>query len=191
MQNVDVANTVLKNLSLMDSCMEEEDWHGSGLLRPQDPPTNYVNRAQANIVASFSALDKSGVVLSVRVDVMAKANGKLSTKAVEQWFTAMGFDEQKDVLDSLSGAHSRVRDDKIRLLREELATLENGSGMISTRKNNGKSASKGTSTTKGRPKVAVKYRDAKSGETWSGRGRMAGWLAAKVKAGEKADKYLV
>ena len=30
-----------------------------------------------------------------------------------------------------------------------------------------------------------------TGETWSGRGRMAGWLAAKVKGGEKAAKYLV
>ena len=123
---------------------------------------------------------------------MAKANGELSTKAVEQWFSAMGFDDQKNVLDSLIAAHSSVRAEKIRSLREELATLENGSGVISTRKNNGTSAIKGTSTTRGdRPKAVVKYRDAKSGETWSGRGRMAGWLAAKVKAGEKADKYLV
>ena len=42
--------------------------------------------------------------------------------------------------------------------------------------------------------MKVKYRDPKSGDTWSGRGRMARWLAEKVKAGEKADekadKYL-
>ena len=32
--------------------------------------------------------------------------------------------------------------------------------------------------------------DPKSGGTWSGRGRMASWLAEKVKAGEKVEKYL-
>ena len=30
-----------------------------------------------------------------------------------------------------------------------------------------------------------------TGETWSGRGRMASWLVAKQKAGEKITKYLV
>ena len=39
-------------------------------------------------------------------------------------------------------------------------------------------------------KVKVKYRDPKTGDTWSGRGRMARWLADRVKAGEKQDKYL-
>ena len=36
-----------------------------------------------------------------------------------------------------------------------------------------------------------RLRDPKSGETWSGRGRMASWLAAKVKSGEKASRYLI
>jgi DNA-binding protein H-NS len=39
--------------------------------------------------------------------------------------------------------------------------------------------------------VKPKYRNPATGEVWSGRGRMAGWLAAKVKAGEKAQRYLV
>jgi hypothetical protein len=39
--------------------------------------------------------------------------------------------------------------------------------------------------------VAVKYRNPETGETWSGRGRMASWLAAKVKAGKRAEDYLV
>ena len=95
------------------------------------------------------------------------------------------------MLDSLSAAHSRVRDDKIRSLREELTALENGSEVNFIHKDNGKASSAGKLKAKGRRKIAVKFRDAKSGETWSGRGRMAGWLAAKVKAGEKADKYLV
>ena len=39
--------------------------------------------------------------------------------------------------------------------------------------------------------VKAKYRDPKTSETWSGRGRMARWLKAKQDAGDKIDKYLV
>jgi DNA-binding protein H-NS len=40
-------------------------------------------------------------------------------------------------------------------------------------------------------KVKAKYRDSKTGETWSGRGRMASWLKSKQDAGESIEKYLV
>ena len=40
-------------------------------------------------------------------------------------------------------------------------------------------------------KVAAKYRDPKTGETWSGRGAMAGWLAAHVKAGKKREEFMI
>jgi DNA-binding protein H-NS len=40
-------------------------------------------------------------------------------------------------------------------------------------------------------KVKAKYRDGKTGETWSGRGRMASWLKTKQDGGEKIDSYLV
>ena len=40
-------------------------------------------------------------------------------------------------------------------------------------------------------KVKAKYRDPKTKETWSGRGRMANWLKSKLDAGEKIEKYLV
>ena len=39
--------------------------------------------------------------------------------------------------------------------------------------------------------VKAKYRDPKTGETWSGRGRMATWLKRKQDAGEEIDDYLV
>jgi DNA-binding protein H-NS len=39
--------------------------------------------------------------------------------------------------------------------------------------------------------VRVKYRDPKTGETWSGRGRMANWLKRKQDGGEDIEKYLV
>jgi DNA-binding protein H-NS len=39
--------------------------------------------------------------------------------------------------------------------------------------------------------VKPKYRDPKTNETWSGRGRMATWLKRKQDAGEDIDDYLV
>ena len=39
--------------------------------------------------------------------------------------------------------------------------------------------------------VKAKYRDPKTNETWSGRGRMASWLKSKQDAGETIDDYLV
>jgi hypothetical protein len=39
--------------------------------------------------------------------------------------------------------------------------------------------------------VRPKYRDLKTGETWSGRGRMARWLKAKQDAGEDIETYRV
>lgn len=42
-----------------------------------------------------------------------------------------------------------------------------------------------------RAEVKAKYRDPKTGETWSGRGRMATWLKRKQDAGEDVHDYLV
>lgn len=39
--------------------------------------------------------------------------------------------------------------------------------------------------------VTIKYRDPRTNETWSGRGRMANWLKRKQEAGEDIEKYLV
>ena len=39
--------------------------------------------------------------------------------------------------------------------------------------------------------VKAKYRDPKTNETWSGRGRMATWLKRKEDAGEDIEEYLV
>jgi DNA-binding protein H-NS len=39
--------------------------------------------------------------------------------------------------------------------------------------------------------VAPKYRDPATGDTWSGRGRMATWLKRKQDAGEDIEKYRV
>jgi DNA-binding protein H-NS len=40
-------------------------------------------------------------------------------------------------------------------------------------------------------KVAAKYRHPKTGETWSGRGGTASWLAREIKAGRKKEDFLI
>ena len=117
---------------------------------------------------------------------MAKTNGRLTAQSVSTWFSAMAFDEQQKVLSGLQAIHGQQRQSRIDSLKRELDALENGSGNGHAVRTGAKRGPK-----KGKRGVAkVKYRDPKSGETWSGRGRMARWLAAKVKAGEKQDKYL-
>lgn len=114
---------------------------------------------------------------------MTKLNGRLTAKAVSEWFSAMDFEGQRDMLDSLSNVHAKVRQVKINSLQRQLAALQNGSS-------NGHAAPKAAKRKSKKGNVKVKYRDPKSGETWSGRGRMARWLSEKIKAGEKQDKYL-
>jgi H-NS histone family protein len=40
-------------------------------------------------------------------------------------------------------------------------------------------------------RVEPKYREPQTGETWSGRGRMAAWLKLKQDAGEDIEKYRI
>jgi DNA-binding protein H-NS len=47
-----------------------------------------------------------------------------------------------------------------------------------------------TSAMKG-VKVKPKYRDAKTGDSWTGRGVQPRWLTAALKSGKKLDDYLI
>jgi DNA-binding protein H-NS len=42
-----------------------------------------------------------------------------------------------------------------------------------------------------RHEVRPKYRDPKTNDTWTGRGRMPNWLKRKQEAGEDLEEYLV
>jgi DNA-binding protein H-NS len=110
---------------------------------------------------------------------MAKTNGMLTDKQVSAWFVGLSFDRQVSLLESLSTSHSKIRNARIAELRRELAALDGNSSHTNGAAEGGK-----------RSKVQAKYRDPATGDTWSGRGRMSTWLAAKVKAGEKASRYL-
>ena len=70
-------------------------------------------------------------------------------------------------------------------LQKQLARLQRVSTDAPVTVANGR-----TSAMKG-VKVKPKYRDAKTGDTWAGRGVQPRWLTAALKAGKKLDDYLI
>jgi DNA-binding protein H-NS len=113
--------------------------------------------------------------------------------AVVAWFGKLSFDQQKDALGKIQEQHDQARSTKRAELEGQLAAL--GYGVAKRRGRPRKSAmanGNGRAPARARMgKVKAKYRDPKTKETWSGRGRMASWLKAKQDGGEKIEKYLV
>ena len=115
---------------------------------------------------------------------------QLAMSTVIAWFGSLSFDKQKDALDRMHGEHDQSRAAK----RAELVTQLAALGYAAPKKlgRPRANANSGRNGRKGRiGKVKAKYRDPKTNETWSGRGRMASWLKTKQDAGEKIEKYLV
>jgi DNA-binding protein H-NS len=110
---------------------------------------------------------------------------RLGMSTVVAWFGTLSFDQQKGALGKIHELHEQSRSAKRAELEEQLAAL--GYGGLKRRGSPRKSAAKKART----GKVKAKYRDPRTNETWSGRGRMASWLKAKQDDGEKIDKYLV
>ena len=114
---------------------------------------------------------------------------QLAMSTVIAWFGSLSFDKQKDALDRMHGEHDQSRAAKRAELVTQLAALgyaapkKRGRPRANPNGGNGRKGRKG--------KVKAKYRDPKTNETWSGRGRMASWLKSKQDAGEKIEKYLI
>jgi DNA-binding protein H-NS len=70
-------------------------------------------------------------------------------------------------------------------LQKQLARLQRLSTEAPVVAGNGR-----TSAMKG-VKVKPKYRDARTGDTWAGRGVQPRWLTAALKGGKKIDDYLI
>lgn len=118
---------------------------------------------------------------------------QLAVGTVVAWFGTLSFEQQKDVLDRMQDQHDQSRSARRAELEKQLAALGYGArrkrGRPRAIANGG---GNGAMLRKGRKgKVKAKYRDPKTNETWSGRGRMATWLKTKKDAGEKVEKYLV
>src|SRR5262245_12431939 len=83
---------------------------------------------------------------------------------------------------SLRASVDKLLSGKRAELQEQLAELEGPSGGA-----NGRVARRGL---KGR-KVAPKYRDPATGDTWAARGARPRWLVARLKQGKKLDDFLI
>ena len=121
-----------------------------------------------------------------------KVARQLAVGTVTAWFGSLSFDKQKDALGRMQDQHDQSRSAKKAELEKQLAALG-----YSAPKRRGRPPGKATGGTNGavrkarKGKVKAKYRDPKTSETWSGRGRMASWLKSKQDAGEKIEKYLI
>jgi DNA-binding protein H-NS len=122
---------------------------------------------------------------------------QLAMRTVIAWFGDLSYDQQKDALKQIQHEHEQSRSAKRTELETQLAALGYGAQKKRGRPRasaNGSANVRGNGATlrKARKgKVKAKYRDPKTKETWSGRGRMASWLKSKQDAGEKIDTYLV
>src|SRR5215470_1399132 len=114
-------------------------------------------------------------------------------------FGKLSFELQREALGRLRAVHKLSRSARRGGLKQPPAELGSGAPKKAVRS---KALKKANGLAQERPKraakrkgkrasVEAKYRDGKAGETWSGRGRMAGWLKAKQDAGEKIEKYLL
>jgi DNA-binding protein H-NS len=93
----------------------------------------------------------------------------------------MDVDALLDLRSQIDGQLATRRGD----LQKQLARLQKiGSEAPAAVSNGRTSAMKGV-------KVKPKYRDAKTGDTWAGRGVQPRWLTAALKAGKKLDDYLI
>ena len=120
-------------------------------------------------------------------------------RSIVRSFEKLPFEEQKEALKELQAAHELSRSAKRAELERQLAELGYGAPKTPAR---AKVVKKANGLAKAKPKRAArkngkatsakaKYRDGKTGETWSGRGRMASWLKAKQDTGENIEKYLL
>jgi DNA-binding protein H-NS len=118
-------------------------------------------------------------------------------RTVIAWFGNLSYDQQKDALDQMQDEHEQSRSAKRAELETQLASLGFG---VPKKRGRPRASANGSANGSGngptlrkarKGKVKAKYRDPKTKETWSGRGRMASWLKSKQDAGEKIDTYLV
>jgi DNA-binding protein H-NS len=102
------------------------------------------------------------------------------TKPVEK----MSYKELQELGLRVKKAMANVQDRERSALRQKMETLATAAGFKIGDLFGGRGG-------KGRT-VAAKYvNPANPTETWTGRGRRPRWLAAKIKAGDKIEKFLI
>lgn len=92
---------------------------------------------------------------------------------------------QKEALDrEIENTKKQARSEAIARVRDLMAEFGLTAKDLGTRPGKKRSARAGA-------KVAVKYRNAATGDSWSGRGLRPNWLKAALAAGRKIDDFAV
>jgi DNA-binding protein H-NS len=148
---------------------------------------------QINIDHYLTGLVENGGYPTFQCRKALQVARQLAVRTVVTWFGNLSLDQQTAVLGQMEGQHEQSRAAKRAELEKQLAELGYGPRKTRGRRRaNANGNANGAKPRKGRKaKVKAKYRDSKTGETWSGRGRMANWLKSRQDAGEKIEKYLV
>jgi DNA-binding protein H-NS len=118
-----------------------------------------------------------------------------SVRSIVKLFEKLPFEVQKEALKDLLAAHETARSARRTELERQLVELgyEAPVNMVPVKAlTNDLDQRRPKRTANGKTTlVKAKYRNGRTGETWSGRGRMARWLKAKEDAGENIEKYLI
>ena len=114
-----------------------------------------------------------------------------AVRSVVKWFGKLSFDQQRDALGQMHDQHEQSRAAKRAELEQQMAELGYHAPKKQGRPKSLKKANGAAHKKSKNGSVKAKYRDGKTGETWSGRGRMASWLKSRQAAGEKIEKYLI
>ena len=105
---------------------------------------------------------------------------RVSLKTIQRRIQAL------EVQASKIGRRNKTLHNIANLLKKHGVSLGELRGALTGGGKAGKGARRGR-----RGKVPAMYRHPKTGETWSGRGRPARWVAAAEKAGHKRTEFLV
>ena len=116
---------------------------------------------------------------------------QLAMRTVIEWFDNLSFDQQNKAMLQIQQKHDEARAAKRAELEKQLAALGYGAQKRHGRPKGVGNRNRAARLNGKKGSVQAKYRDPKTKETWSGRGRMARWLKSKLEAGEKIEKYLV
>jgi DNA-binding protein H-NS len=111
----------------------------------------------------------------------------MSAKEIE--LKSMSLDDLWSLHEEISAILSARIEAEKRELEKRLAVLSRGVAV--TRESDDARALQGGKPRRKYPRVLPKYRNPKTSETWSGRGKLPRWLVAAMKSGKKIEEFRI
>jgi DNA-binding protein H-NS len=111
----------------------------------------------------------------------------MSAKEVE--LKSMSLDDLWSLHEEISAILSARIEAEKRELEKRLAVLSRGVGAAP--ESDDARALQGGKPRRKYPRVLPKYRNPKTSETWSGRGKLPRWLVAAMKSGKKIEEFRI